>query len=364
MEVDPAVVVSIPTSKTVDINKVEDSASCLEIMEDRNKKSPSKERSKTPVIPDQPQNSADVAAMPIAKDKLSEEIQNDPSLVTSNEQEIAQPELTTAHSQSIVTQASTGEENKDVPKSDVPKEKSPSKLNESVSDKVPVQSDDKVTNEIAQQQPKEVKKLKNKALSLDSELITDEFAPKPSTERRRSKIFETAEKFNQLLSPVEPEKPKKIFIPGVNVGGAKAAFERKASLSSATLPQTIKAPVAKVIIDVPADKKAESEKLVDLEKEKEKERKREEEKKRAVDIITGALGKPPMQRKASGSPPTSPQSNDSKKLGLKIPLGPNDLRNATVTFSTPTETKFPFESKPELQAKAVSNACLPRHNRV
>ncbi|XP_012271025.1 uncharacterized protein LOC105694698 [Orussus abietinus] len=205
-----------------------------------------------------------------------------------------------------------------------------------------------------------IKKLREKALSLDSELLNEPAEPpvKP-TERRRSKIFETAEKFNQMALTTEMEKPKKIFIPGVNVGGAKRAFERKASLSSIATPPSVKP--TKAIIDVPTDKKNDKPEEKSLEAAKtetetkdDRTSKRDEEKKRAVDIITGALGKPPMQRKVNGSPPTSPQSNEAKKLGLKVQVGPNDVRTATVTVSTPVETKFPFETKPSVP-KAVSS---------
>ncbi|RZF32011.1 hypothetical protein LSTR_LSTR007089 [Laodelphax striatellus] len=57
--------------------------------------------------------------------------------------------------------------------------------------------------------------------------------PKPSMERRKSKIFETAEKFCQLQqeSSVKPP-PKKVFLPGVKVSDAKKAYERKSSLAT------------------------------------------------------------------------------------------------------------------------------------
>lgn len=58
---------------------------------------------------------------------------------------------------------------------------------------------------------------------------------KPSTERRRSKIFETAEKF-QNANQANNDKLKKIVIPGVSVGSFKKEFERKASLTSTNLP--------------------------------------------------------------------------------------------------------------------------------
>lgn len=63
--------------------------------------------------------------------------------------------------------------------------------------------------------------------------LPDESA-KPSSERRRSRILETAEKFQGGGGLAD--KPKKIVIPGVSVGSHKKEFERKASLTSSTLP--------------------------------------------------------------------------------------------------------------------------------
>lgn len=57
---------------------------------------------------------------------------------------------------------------------------------------------------------------------------------KPNSERRRSRILETAEKFQAPAGT--DEKPKKIVIPGVSVGSHKKEFERKASLTSTALP--------------------------------------------------------------------------------------------------------------------------------
>jgi hypothetical protein len=51
------------------------------------------------------------------------------------------------------------------------------------------------------------------------------------TERRKSKILETAEKF-QNMNNQNNEKYKKFVIPGVSVGNFKREFERKASLTS------------------------------------------------------------------------------------------------------------------------------------
>nr|CAD7567930.1 unnamed protein product [Timema californicum] len=68
-------------------------------------------------------------------------------------------------------------------------------------------------------------------------ILEDHVSPTHQVERRRSSIFETAEKFNNLLSganePRSPtsEKPKKVFIPGVKVSDYKQAYERKSSIS-------------------------------------------------------------------------------------------------------------------------------------
>lgn len=70
-------------------------------------------------------------------------------------------------------------------------------------------------------------------------------SPTKHVERRRSKIFENADKFNIFLSGSDPkspttEKPKKVFIPGVKVSDYKQAFERRSSLSSTSLPVPVK----------------------------------------------------------------------------------------------------------------------------
>lgn len=53
-------------------------------------------------------------------------------------------------------------------------------------------------------------------------------------ERRKSRILETAEKF-QSMNNQNNEKYKKFVIPGVSVGSFKKEFERKASISSSTI---------------------------------------------------------------------------------------------------------------------------------
>jgi hypothetical protein len=82
--------------------------------------------------------------------------------------------------------------------------------------------------------------------SADKSSGAEELAsPSKHVERRRSKIFENADKFNIFLSGSDvksptTEKPKKVFIPGVKVSDYKQAFERRSSLSSTSLPVPVK----------------------------------------------------------------------------------------------------------------------------
>ncbi|XP_021925658.1 uncharacterized protein LOC110832713 isoform X2 [Zootermopsis nevadensis] len=78
--------------------------------------------------------------------------------------------------------------------------------------------------------------------------------PTKPVERRRSKIFENADKFNIFLGGSDPkspttEKPKKVFIPGVKVSDYKQAFERRSSLSSTSLPTPVKNSTSKKAVE-------------------------------------------------------------------------------------------------------------------
>uniref|UniRef100_A0A1B6E3I6 Protein kinase domain-containing protein n=1 Tax=Clastoptera arizonana TaxID=38151 RepID=A0A1B6E3I6_9HEMI len=77
---------------------------------------------------------------------------------------------------------------------------------------------------------KENNKVLKKTPEKSPEKVSEDVPVKP-IERRKSKIFETAEKFNNIASkePVKP-LPKKVIIPGVKVSDAKRAYERKSSL--------------------------------------------------------------------------------------------------------------------------------------
>lgn len=62
--------------------------------------------------------------------------------------------------------------------------------------------------------------------------------PKPATtERRRSKVFDVAEKFNADSKNSFVKSPsKKIILPGINVDGARKEFERRSSLAGSSSP--------------------------------------------------------------------------------------------------------------------------------
>lgn len=130
-----------------------------------------------------------------------------------------------------------------------PKEPSPEKKKiikkKVVSKTAPVQDKPSIEAAAKKSPAKITKKVVNKTKTTDL-VETEPVVPverknsmpeedKPSTERRRSKIFETAEKF-QNANQGTNDKLKKIVIPGVSVGSFKKEFERKASLTSTNLP--------------------------------------------------------------------------------------------------------------------------------
>ncbi|CAH2005033.1 unnamed protein product [Acanthoscelides obtectus] len=128
-------------------------------------------------------------------------------------------------------------ENKVPVKKKVVKKKVLSDKNENKKEKevLPAETPEEKSQEKAQPKPKQDKKAPK-----DTEA---EAPPKP-VERRKSRIFEAAEKFQSMLAPTdskpmltEKEKPKKVIIPGVSVDGFKKEFERKASITSASPPK-------------------------------------------------------------------------------------------------------------------------------
>lgn len=79
--------------------------------------------------------------------------------------------------------------------------------------------------------------------------LPDDENYKPNTERRRSRIFEQAEKFEGNNNSGNVDKPKKIVIPGVSVGSFKKEFERKASLTQLPTPPPTGATEKRLLIN-------------------------------------------------------------------------------------------------------------------
>lgn len=137
---------------------------------------------------------------------------------------------------------------------------------------------------------------------LEKEEEQEETPTKP-VERRKSRIFEAAEKFQNMISPTESnksvpvEKPKKILIPGVSVDGFKKEFERKASLTS--VPRKALNSVSKKVLDqqkaidseVPEPKKQSPPKEEKAPLTEAVEDERKERVRNAVNIISSALDK-------------------------------------------------------------------------
>ncbi|XP_050588286.1 uncharacterized protein LOC126921093 isoform X2 [Bombus affinis] len=364
MEVDP--MVTVPISKTVDLNKIESTAACLELIKECSERSPSKERSKTPMIHEPEQR-------PLAVDESRRIPSEDRAVANHDEERLLDERQAKSLDDGHRDESSKRSEvalDQTIARSATPAFEPSNEKTLSGNERFERRSstagrEESINLEATQ---REFKKLKEKALSLDSELSNEPRDPPAKTfERRRSKIFETAEKFNQMASSVENEKPKKIFIPGVNVGGAKRVFERKASLSSIGTPPPTKCVASKMIIDVPSTDTKKNENSNDkskptriereeqeeqeqeqeqAEENEEEEKKKEEAKKRAIDIISGAIGKPPVQRRINGSPPISPSSQEPKKLASKISVSTNDSRSTTQSLTTtPTEINFSFDEK-------------------
>lgn len=216
--------------------------------------------------------------------------------------------------------------------------------------------------------------------------VKEESPTKPVVERRQSRIFEQAEKFQNLISSSDsksqvPEKPKKLIIPGVSVGGFKKEFERKASLTSTSPPKLKPVGVVskKLIIE---DSKPQQQEEIEVEVKAETEepqvevKEQTEKLRNAVSIISNALDKegarksksrpcmtrkPPVPfgasgRSASGSIGMVATAPDIKRY-IKVPT--------TVQSSQPQQAKTqPEPAEPPSQTSSaeitLKSATLPR----
>jgi len=216
-----------------------------------------------------------------------------------------------------------------------------------------------------------IKREKSEPPTGSSTPTTEDPVVKP-TERRKSKIFETAEKFmgSDSKSPTA-EKPKKVFIPGVKVSDFAKAFERKSSIGPSN--SSVKASSSRKSVpkeDSPARKEqtpVEEKKEVASSEEQGQPTSssagkpesppstaNDEKINKARTVIASALVdeerkkikkqilKPPVPRTK-----TDDSLNESKKKPMTLQIG---KEKATVELHSPENTKFIFEpdlSKPE-----------------
>ncbi|CAH0555404.1 unnamed protein product [Brassicogethes aeneus] len=222
------------------------------------------------------------------------------------------------------------------------------------------------TSESQISEPKKPVKPKEKPSSTSETESKSEDTPSKPVERRKSRIFEAAEKFQNLISPTETkpipiEKPKKILIPGVSVDGFKKEYERRTSLTSTSPPKVKSEAPVKKIIDV------------EPKPEPKKQEERKEAVRNAVNIISSALDKegtrksksrPCMMRKPPVPFGVSGRSA-SGNIGtitsqLQQPLGPKPFVK-TEPRKVP-ETPEPQEDKNQVSSAEITlkSATLPR----
>lgn len=222
----------------------------------------------------------------------------------------------------------------------------------------------------------------------------EDIEPPRSTERRKSKIFETAERFNNLANTERKgsvvEKPKKIHIPGVKVSDAKAAYERKSSITSSTtsvpaigerkssissVPPGVKNSLSKKTVqDQPMETASQTTSAEEAIAEpstpapEQPQEDRAKKVKEAVGVISSviegqvtgrklSLKKTPKLNSLDGSRPATPSAPGTPLsptavdpvTGLKtvrVQVAPNDVRLATIQVSTPQATKYQGEEPP------------------
>ncbi|RZC42740.1 hypothetical protein BDFB_000330 [Asbolus verrucosus] len=293
----------------------------------------------------------------------------------------------------------------DVKPQEKPAEKPESKIatkKKTVKKKVLTDKNENVKPKESSPQP-EVKQKKEEKVEEKPKVEKTEEAPTKPIERRKSRIFEAAEKFQNMITPTETkpipiEKPKKIVIPGVSVDGFKKEFERKASLTSTSPPKLKGTASKKVLIDQqkavePEPSKEEPpEKVEELRKQEKEEIKpevaetpksvmddeRKERVRNAVSIISSALDKegarksksrpccvrkPPVPFGVSGR---SASGNISLLASpLSPPLGPKPFvrpqLDAKPEVKKVEETPEPVEENKTSSAEiTLKSATLPR----
>lgn len=216
----------------------------------------------------------------------------------------------------------------------------------------------------------------------------DPEAPIKPVERRKSRIFEAAEKFQNLITPTESkpmltEKPKRVIIPGVSVDGFKKEFERKASLTQTPKPKTVltkKESQEKKVEEPVTETKVAAEQKDELVKEdnpiidkNEEELKERERVRNAVSIISSALDKegtrksksrPCMMRKPPvpfGVSGRSASGNIGIISPLSSPSGPKPFVRPIFDKQEGNSGRQPEEDSKTSSAEiTLKSATLPR----
>lgn len=173
--------------------------------------------------------------------------------------------------------------------------------------------------------------------------------PPKSTEKRRSRILETAEKF-QNMNNQNNEKYKKFSIPGVSVGSFKKEFERKASLTNET-PKKIVLP-----------QRTES---IENDNEVKKQQSAEQKISPPTTITTAAKSKVNTANvsKSNSADKSSSAASSTSKIGDE--LNANDSRSS-VHSTTLEEARRSMENsikllqkaKAESQSKDIDKLCM------
>ncbi|KAJ8985016.1 hypothetical protein NQ317_016927 [Molorchus minor] len=208
-------------------------------------------------------------------------------------------------------------------------------------------------------------------------------SPAKPIERRKSRIFEAAEKFQNMIAPAEPrpmltEKPKKVIIPGVSVDGFKKEFERKASLTSTSSPKLTGSLSKKNSTENKQDEKEKVEESDNVEADDQTEINKtdntddemKERVKNAVNIISSALDKDEGMRKSKSRPcmmrkPPVPFGVSGRSASgnittiyspLSPPVGPKPFVRPCYEKPAPIEAKQVLEKPPLVEENITSSA--------
>lgn len=235
-----------------------------------------------------------------------------------------------------------------------------------------------------------------------------EEGPAKPPERRKSKIFETAEKFmtNDQKSPIQ-DKPKKVYIPGVKVSDFAKAFERRSSVPATTPLKTSSSkktvtkessPIDKksVLLPQPTSKSAEeknenvssqlNQSKNEPKKEESPDKKSEEEEEKvehqpisiddeklkklkdsARNVISSVLMEEEEKKKVKKQvlkppvPKMKAEDVENKKKSLTLQIG---KETANIQVHTPENIKFPFEPEKEAANENKENLEKPKEKKT